>query len=72
MTDDAETMLIREFATALRRAREEETERMRNVLYGLKLLRDGLADLIAEMRENAAASDTIPPRRTNRRELKSR
>jgi hypothetical protein len=29
---------------------------MRNVLYGLELLRDGLADLIAEMRrENAAA-----------------
>jgi hypothetical protein len=32
--DDAMNMLVREFATALRRAREEETERMRNPLYG--------------------------------------
>jgi hypothetical protein len=51
-----EAEVVREFAAALRQAREEETERMRNVLYGLELLRDGLADLIAEMRrENAAA-----------------
>jgi hypothetical protein len=61
--DDAMNMLVREFATALRRAREEETEHLRNTLYGLELLRDGMADLLAEMRrENAAASDTIPPR----------
>jgi hypothetical protein len=51
-----EAEVVREFAAALRQAREEETERMRNVLYGLELLGDGLADLIAEMRrENAAA-----------------
>jgi hypothetical protein len=43
--DDAINMLVREFATALRRAREEETERMRNTLYSLELLRDGMADL---------------------------
>jgi hypothetical protein len=35
----------------LRRARKEETGRMRNTLYGLELLRDGLADLVAEVRE---------------------
>jgi hypothetical protein len=58
--DDAMNMLVREFATALRRAREEETEHMRNTLYGLELLRDGLADLIAEMRrENAAAQKPL-------------
>jgi hypothetical protein len=55
-SDNAMNMLVREFATALRRAREEETSRLYNTLYGLELLRDGLADLIAEMRrENAAA-----------------
>jgi hypothetical protein len=60
-SDNAENMLVREFATALRRAREEETEHLRNTLYGYQLLRDGLADLIAEMRrENAAASAHYP------------
>jgi hypothetical protein len=55
-SDDAANMLAREFATALRRAREEETERMRNSLYSLELLRDGMADLVTEVREKAAAA----------------
>jgi hypothetical protein len=60
-SDNARNMLVREFATALRRARGEETERLHNSLYSLELLRDGLADLIAEMRrENAAASAHYP------------
>jgi hypothetical protein len=58
--DDPMNMLVREFATALRRAREEETERMRNTLYFLKLLRAGLADLVAELRANAAAAAQKP------------
>jgi hypothetical protein len=64
MTDDAKTMLIREFEFALRLAWLEETERMRNVIYGYQLLRDGMAELLAEMREmrreDAAASAHYP------------
>jgi hypothetical protein len=59
MTDDAETMLIREFATALRRAQEEELGHMRNTLYGYKLLRDGMADLLVELREETAAQKPL-------------
>jgi hypothetical protein len=67
-SDNATNMLLREFATALRRAREEETEHlrehMRNTLYGYQLLRDGLAELNAELREmrraDAAAAAHYP------------
>jgi hypothetical protein len=49
-SDDAMTMLVREFATTLRQVREEETARLRLTLYELELLRDGLAALNADMR----------------------
>jgi hypothetical protein len=49
--DDARNMLLREFETALRRAQEEELGHMRNQLYFYKLLRDGMAELNAELRE---------------------
>jgi hypothetical protein len=48
-------MMVREFATALRRVREEETERLRDVVRILEMFRDGLADLIAEQRGKNAA-----------------
>jgi hypothetical protein len=66
MTDDAKTMLIREFAVALRRARLDETERMRIALYGLELLRDGLADLNAELRRDAVAAAHYPAASTEK------
>jgi hypothetical protein len=42
--------MLREFAVALRRARQEETERLRNVVRELEVFRAGLAELIAELR----------------------
>ena len=42
--------LTRAFVGALRKAREEETEKSRLTLYELELLRDGMAMLIADMR----------------------
>jgi hypothetical protein len=44
--------IVRAFATALAAARRAGTERLRNSLYGLELLRTGLADLVAELRAN--------------------
>jgi hypothetical protein len=49
-SDNKMNMLLREFATTLRRAREEETAKMWLTVYELKLLRDGMADLNAELR----------------------
>jgi hypothetical protein len=43
-------MVVREFATALRRAREEETERLCDVVRVLERFRDGLVELNAEIR----------------------
>jgi hypothetical protein len=51
-----EARIVHEFRVALEQVQDVELERMRNVLYGYELLRDGMADLIAELRrENAAA-----------------
>jgi hypothetical protein len=56
-----EIMVVRKFAAALRQAREEEFEKLRNTLYFLELFRTGLADLVAEMRrKNAAAAAQKP------------
>jgi hypothetical protein len=63
-SDNATTMLVREFERALRMAQEEELGRMRNTLYGLELLRDGMRALNAELRElrrqDAAAAAHYP------------
>jgi hypothetical protein len=50
-SDTAANMLVREFERALRLAQEEELGRMRNTLFGLELLRDGMRELNAELRE---------------------
>jgi hypothetical protein len=54
-------MVVREFAIALATVRRVETERMRNTLYFLELLRDGVADLLAELREKNAAAVAQKP-----------
>ena len=46
--------IVRAFAAALRQAREEETEKLLLTLYELELLRDGVAELLAELRVGAA------------------
>jgi hypothetical protein len=56
-SDNATTMLVREFERALRLAQEEEIARMRNVIRGLEsdarefaqILRDEVAALRAEV-----------------------
>jgi hypothetical protein len=64
-SDNARNMLIREFETALRRAWEEEAGRMRNVLYGYELLRDGMAELLAELRAESRETRSPPWRRVD-------
>jgi hypothetical protein len=52
--------VVRVFAAALQQVREVETERLRFTLHELELFRYGMAELIAELRENAAADAQQP------------
>jgi hypothetical protein len=54
LTSD-EVRIVRRFEAELRRAREEDFAPLYHHLYFLTLLRDGMADLNAELRQNAAA-----------------
>jgi hypothetical protein len=59
MTPDAMDTIVREFATALRHAREAETARLHNVIHGLEILRDGVVALRAEVQAWRPALDAV-------------
>jgi hypothetical protein len=53
---DAMAALVRDFAAALAVIRQAEVARLRNTLYGLELLRDGVPEVVAEARAEARVS----------------
>ncbi len=54
LPSDVMDAVVREFAVALRCVRQEETDRLRDVVRGLEAFRAELAELIAELRGDDA------------------